>query len=231
MSESGSFFLSIWVGKLIPSKVRKLVLMSVNDCAVRTKTPVSKCRQLSAAMWTQLLVYGRGTSHDTWIRSCSFSGIWVGPKGYPKEERAQTSEYVLSSFLLPYNSLVFLERAARRVLAGCEGELLPLLLEHVEKSWALQCGIASLGPLRVICRSIPSCLPCHSLDLLHSSLPAVCGCSHDLPEARFLIGRPQVGPEATAMPSPSLQLAWCSCAVVMTQARQGLQVSLPPPGG
>lgn len=115
-------------------------------------------------------------------------------------------------------------------VAGARGE---------ELGAAVQDLPGSLGPLRVICRSIPSCLPCQSLDLLHASLPAVCGCSHDLPEARLLIGRPQVGPEAPAVPSPSLQLAWCSCAVVMTQARAaGLSPSswrvtrkrLPPSG-
>lgn len=78
----------MWLGKLIPSKVRKLVPMSINVCQ-RTKS------QSTLFSWvdTASCVWREEFSLQCWVPP-SFSGIWVGPKRYPKEERAQTSEYV-----------------------------------------------------------------------------------------------------------------------------------------
>ena len=80
-------------------------------------------------------MYGKGTSHCRagFLPRASEAYGWA-LKGI-LEEPAEISEYVqhVYSYVLHCNSLVFFQRAAGRILVGCKGEPLNLVLEEVEK--------------------------------------------------------------------------------------------------
>ena len=89
---------------------------------------------------------------------------------------------------------MFLERAAGRILVGCQGESLHLLLEDVEKGWELQ-GDPPLGASRGDLQGHPKLpvLPVSGCSLLY---PATCACSLISLRPRLLVGRSQESPEA-----------------------------------
>lgn len=72
---------------------------------------------------------------------------------------------------------------------GARKDPLHLELKDMEKSWELQCRVASLGPVGIICHGVPTCPSCQHLDvLLHSSLPSVAVPMFS-PRPRLIAGR------------------------------------------